>query len=775
MANLSECLHNLALNFVNFAIPMLIQSSILIVLLLLLTYILRKKVTAIFLYSLWMLLLVKLVSPVSLTAPFSIGGLWSQYHKAVSIEIQFPDLPSNPISAPPLSPNNNTTVNNTATEPLPTSKIQETALPTQPHSFNSIAWQDIIFLIWLTAAIAMILLLIQRVLFVKGLIAQASNSPSSTQDLLNDCCKQMGLNQKIRLKLSPNTTSPAVCGLLNPVILLPHNLDSQLKPNQLKLVLMHELSHVRRGDLWINLTQTLLQIVYFYHPLLWLANAAIRRIREQAVDESVMATINDTAEAYPEALLHVAKLAFGRPSLGLRLVGVVEDKKAFKGRMKHMLNRPIPKSARISGFGIVMILAMGCFILPMARATDQSPTPPVENLESNSSSRPVQPQPTNRHTEGNPLIANDTPEVQTSPTEKINLQELINAARPRDVVTIPAGLYTEPITIDKSLTLRGESASDCILQVTDNEPAIWVDNKGKGLVTLENITVEWQLATSDKAENPCAILFNDTRGKASHCTITALGNYQRCPSGLRAQGFSNVTVEDCRLQGFEYVVQFMQGTQGVLQDSIIQDCGHQGVINYSDSTMKVFRNVITGSKYHAIRSTGGTLQVEDNLIINNQNRGIYLGNKSCRGAIRNNAIIGNGTGIDGFAKASVQIQNNLIMKNDYAGIGSRSTCSLSIKNNIITENSRGIIVFLQEGETRHRLRIGLNAVGNNETNTENCEIANGSFSDAMEFTDADNGDFSLTPGPAQEQGYGLKDATIIQALWQRWIPIRDRQ
>ncbi|MCK5225926.1 MAG: DUF4019 domain-containing protein, partial [Planctomycetes bacterium] len=114
----------------------------------------------------------------------------------------------------------------------------------------------------------------------------------------------------------------------------------------------------------------LLQIFYFYNPLLWLANAVIRRVREQAVDEAVQVAMGEKAEQYPETLVNVAKLAFKRPALSLRLIGVVESRSALKGRVKRMLNRPIPKSAKLGILGLLTVLIFGAVLLPMAKAKD---------------------------------------------------------------------------------------------------------------------------------------------------------------------------------------------------------------------------------------------------------------------------------------------------------------------------------------------------------------------------------------------------------------------
>ena len=177
----------------------------------------------------------------------------------------------------------------------------------------------------------------------------------------------MGVEKQIGLRVSRRGgASPAVCGLLKPVILLPHGLDSNLSYSQLRLILMHELAHIKRDDLWVNLLQTILQIVYFYNPLLWLANWMIRRVREQAVDESVQVAMGRNAARYPDTLLTVARLAFERPFLSLRLTGVVESRSALADRIEKMLTRPVPKTSRLGLTGTAVILLMGMFILPMA-------------------------------------------------------------------------------------------------------------------------------------------------------------------------------------------------------------------------------------------------------------------------------------------------------------------------------------------------------------------------------------------------------------------------
>ena len=343
--------------FVRFSGPMLIQSSAVIIVLLLLDLVLRKKLRAVFRYWVWMLVLVKMILPTTLATPLSVGYWFGDELATIQV--------SDTADVPQAAETAFSGVSNEALMAIPARPTVESAAYQE-----LVTWEGVVFLVWLAVAAGMVLLLIQRAIFVKGLVAQAKDANALMNDTLDFCCTKMGVKGKVGLKVSPNATSPAVCGLFRPVILVPQDLGASLGAGGMRTVLMHELAHIRRADLWVNLAQTILQIVYFYNPLLWLANWVIRRVREQAVDETVLVAMGEKAQQYPETLVNVAKLAFKRPALSLRLIGVVESKSALQGRIKHILERPIPKSAKLGAAGLLSIVIAGAVLLPMARAKD---------------------------------------------------------------------------------------------------------------------------------------------------------------------------------------------------------------------------------------------------------------------------------------------------------------------------------------------------------------------------------------------------------------------
>jgi beta-lactamase regulating signal transducer with metallopeptidase domain/ankyrin repeat protein len=365
--------------FVEFASSMLIQSSALIIALLLLDYILRRRVRAIFRYCIWMLVLAKLVLPTSLSLPTGVGywfgdklsfsvmertinptdsAMATETHVQQALPHQ--ELPADITHQPQPSGTG---------EPIETLAAPVAHRPVILETQSvSLTWYAYVLSGWFAILAVMVLLLVQRFVFVKKLIQQAEDADGEILKIFAQCRKDMGVTREINLKYSSVTASPAVCGLFKPTILIPVSLSRAFDSQQLRSIVLHELAHVKRGDLTISFVQTILQIFYFYNPLLWLANSKIRNVREQAVDEMVLVAMGEDAGDYPETLLHVSRMAFSRPALSLRLIGVIESKKALSTRIKHILSRPFPKSAKLGIIGLISIVIAAAVLLPMAKA-----------------------------------------------------------------------------------------------------------------------------------------------------------------------------------------------------------------------------------------------------------------------------------------------------------------------------------------------------------------------------------------------------------------------
>lgn len=117
--------------------------------------------------------------------------------------------------------------------------------------------------------------------------------------------RRVGLRRPVRLMVTSSRFGPAVIGLLRPVIALPQIIVQGKSAEDLEPILAHELIHVRRGDLWVGLMQALSIGLWWFHPLVWLANRWISREAERCCDEAVLATLGCPPGRYARCLLDV--------------------------------------------------------------------------------------------------------------------------------------------------------------------------------------------------------------------------------------------------------------------------------------------------------------------------------------------------------------------------------------------------------------------------------------------------------------------------------------
>ena len=214
-------LNGLGQAFWNYAAAMFVQASVLIVFILLVDFLLQKRVRAVFRYCLWMLVFIKLVLPTSLVLPTGIGYWLGDYWPSeppVSVEIPTVE-PSTPATVAPTIPTGEGFPAVPTTEPAPLPPRVEMA-PAEIE-LEPISWRGVLFLGWIAGMLVFSALLVQRARFVKGLLAQGQEANGKLQDLLNQCRADVGVKKQIVLKLSANMVSPAVCGLFRATILLP--------------------------------------------------------------------------------------------------------------------------------------------------------------------------------------------------------------------------------------------------------------------------------------------------------------------------------------------------------------------------------------------------------------------------------------------------------------------------------------------------------------------------------------------------------------------------
>ena len=340
------------------AVSMSVQLAVLVGVLSGLDWLIRHRARAALRHGLWMLVVIKLLLPVDLLSPTAIA-YWAA-----------PWLVTPAVRVPRVAASSATVVSEVS------HVVGPVGLKTATAAHPKLQLAGGLLLVWVVGCGAWAIWVLVRSREVARQVRDSDEAPEALQTVLAETAAGLGLRSKLpRLCLTDTAQGPALCGLFRPVILLPRGLSEQIEAESLRQVLRHELIHLQRWDLAWNLLQVCVQIAWWWNPLVWFANARIRSLREAAVDEAVM--LEPGAEDYPATLVAVARYCAVPPRMPMAFLGVLESGSRLEARVRRLLERPLPRSARLGWVGWVTVLVAGALFLPMGFARVETPAPPT--------------------------------------------------------------------------------------------------------------------------------------------------------------------------------------------------------------------------------------------------------------------------------------------------------------------------------------------------------------------------------------------------------------
>jgi beta-lactamase regulating signal transducer with metallopeptidase domain len=164
----------------------------------------------------------------------------------------------------------------------------------------------------------------------------------------------------IPVRVTSAGLTPGVFGVFRPELILPRAVMHELSASQIQAVLAHEMCHIRRRD---NLTATIhkiVEVVFWFHPLVWWIGANLLREREAACDESVIEDGHEQV-VYAESLLHVCRLG-----VTARFAGVAASSGGdLKQRMTSILSPERASPLDQHRFMLLLMMAMAMFYGPV--------------------------------------------------------------------------------------------------------------------------------------------------------------------------------------------------------------------------------------------------------------------------------------------------------------------------------------------------------------------------------------------------------------------------
>jgi beta-lactamase regulating signal transducer with metallopeptidase domain len=349
-------LERIAGAWLDWAIAASWQIALLVCLISALTYLLRD-VSPRLRYGLWLLVLLKAFLPPTLTTVWSVGA-WGI---APVVDAGQATLAENLNIAIANQQPDGTAVPDTS------AVIETTPNVLQPGNVLLITWLVGCLALWLAVAWRY-----RRLIQLIETMRHVDEGPVRVE--LERLAAQFSIRTAPDIYVTDRATSPMLMGTFKPKIILPSSLLEKLDSEKLRMILAHEVVHWRRYDTWVGWLQVLVQGLFWFHPLVWFANARIRHERECACDETVLREEPENRESYGETILRVLTMARGRSLVAANLVGIFERGSRLQTRLEEIMSFD-PTRRRFGWISRAALVGVALLLLPMAAPGVQSDQP----------------------------------------------------------------------------------------------------------------------------------------------------------------------------------------------------------------------------------------------------------------------------------------------------------------------------------------------------------------------------------------------------------------
>lgn len=192
---------------------------------------------------------------------------------------------------------------------------------------------------------------------------------------------RMNISEKVNIHGSSLVSVPSVVGYFKPVILIPLSAFTHMSSDQLEAIMAHELAHIRRYDYLVNVFQSFMEALFFYHPVVWMIQKRIRKERENCCDDLAVSYSGEKT-TYIKALALIQEIPASYPS---QLLAIGSEKFQLLNRINRIIKREKMKTnlrdkllagfIMISAVIVILFSTGGKFISFNSRPVETVPKP----------------------------------------------------------------------------------------------------------------------------------------------------------------------------------------------------------------------------------------------------------------------------------------------------------------------------------------------------------------------------------------------------------------
>ncbi len=197
------------------------------------------------------------------------------------------------------------------------------------------SFRPLVFIVWITGVLVLSLRLLLNFLHLK-FIAQKRNTHENVflSRLLEECKNRWNSSKNISVYESSYVSSPVSFGWFRSIILLPIGILNQLEVQEIEAILDHEIGHILRNDFIVNLGQSLIETLFYYHPVVWWISRNIKNERELCCDQFALKYFDDMQ--YAKILVKLQELSWQKPPV--LAMPLSTNAHTLSNRIKRILN-----------------------------------------------------------------------------------------------------------------------------------------------------------------------------------------------------------------------------------------------------------------------------------------------------------------------------------------------------------------------------------------------------------------------------------------------------
>jgi beta-lactamase regulating signal transducer with metallopeptidase domain len=181
-------------------------------------------------------------------------------------------------------------------------------------------------------------------------------------EFIGETRRKLGIRQRLQAVVTEKLRSPAVVGIFVPTLILPLSLLTSMPLEQLQLLVLHELAHIRRGDYVANLVQLFIEALLFFNPAVWWLSRQARIEREACCDAIAIGVAGDRA-GYARALVEVAERNLGSVPVTAAAFAAGRRRTRLADRVQRLLAPGYRPSLRLTWKALAGSLILGFGIL----------------------------------------------------------------------------------------------------------------------------------------------------------------------------------------------------------------------------------------------------------------------------------------------------------------------------------------------------------------------------------------------------------------------------